>query len=131
MSYPEKWLHATIEKAAECRAYPSYVPRTAEVPFVYFSRTGTEREHDMEGNPGVPVATFDVSVFADTYLRTKEIADRIRRGVDNFSGEAAGVTITQTRISDERDGEPVFFTGEDVPIYTVELTLDIRFREVV
>lgn len=124
---PEAWLHKILESAAECKAYPAYVPRTAEVPFVYFSRTATEREHAMDGDVCLPVATIQVVIFADTYLQTKSLATRIRAGVDNFSGDAGEITIHQARVVDERDSDPEFFVGEDVPTYSVEMTLDIRF----
>lgn len=129
MARLERWFHAAIEAAAECKAYPAYVPREATVPFVHFARSSTEREHDMMGNIAAPVATLDVAAFAETYLGAKQLAERIRLAVDNFSGAVDGLTIEQTRLIAERDGEPVFVTGEDVPTYVAELTFDVRYIE--
>lgn len=129
MPHPEQWLHATIEKAAECRAYPVFVPRDVELPFVYFSRRSTDREHHTVGPAGVPVAQFEITCYAPQYLQAKDLATAVRLAVDNFSGDAAGVTILQTRVTDESDGEPEFFTGEDVPTYSATLSLELRYSE--
>lgn len=125
----EAWFHRAIESAAGCKAYPAYVPKDAVVPFVYFIRSSTEREHDLIGPCGLPVATFSVAVFAGTYLQAKKIADMIRRAVDNFSGAAGDFTVHQTRLTGEADGSPEFFSGEDVPTYNVEMAFDVRFEE--
>lgn len=129
MSRPEIWLHKAIETGAGCMAYPAYVPRSAEVPFVFFRRSATERERHLDGNAAVPVATFEIILYEKTYKAAKDRADAMRLGVDNFSGTVQGCVITSTAVSAEQDGEPEFFTGEDVPTYSVEMTLDIRFRE--
>ena len=129
MAFPEAWLHKTIESAGGCKAYPAYVPRNAEIPFVLFTRQSTERERHLIDQAAVPVAILAVSVYGQTYLGTKQLADRIRLAVDNFSGVADAVTIEHAYLTDEADGSPEFFEGEDVPTYSVEMAFEIRFRE--
>jgi len=130
MAFPEAWLSTAIEAAAGCRAYPAYVPREAPLPFVAFSRQSTQRERYMVDNAACPVATFSVVAFAAKYLQAKELADRIRRGVDNFSGVGEGVIITMCHLTEEIDGEPSFEAGSDTPAaYSVEMTFEIRYTE--
>ena len=129
MSNPEAWLHSAIENGTGLRAYPAYVPRSAEVPFAFFRRSGTERERHLTGNAAVPVAMFEIVMFAKTYKAAKDLAIRCRLAVDNFSGAVGDATIESTWLSNEQDGEPEFFTGEDVPTYSVEMTLEVRYRE--
>ena len=129
MAFPEQWLHASIEAATGLRAWPADVPEGERPPFVVFARTATERERYLPYPSGSPVATFEVLVFAESYLEGKHIADRIRRECDNFTGEFDGVTIQEASLSDERDGEPVEFGGEGKPTYSVEMTFLIRFAE--
>lgn len=126
---PEAWLHSAIESGCGCKAYPAYVPRSAEVPFAFFRRSATERERHLDGNAAVPVATFDILLYAPTYAAAKDLSVKARMAVDNFSGVVGVVNITSTWVTAEQDGEPEFFTGEDVPTYSVEMTLDVRFRE--
>ena len=87
------------------------------------------RERHLIDQAAVPVGTFSVAVYGTTYLGTKQLADRIRLAVDNFSGVADGVTIERAYLTEEADGSPEFFEGEDVPTYSVEMTFEIRFRE--
>lgn len=129
MAFPEAWLHKTIETAAGCKAYPAYVPRTADIPFVLFNRTSTQRERYLGDQAALPVATFSVVAYATTYLGAKQLANRIRLAVDNFSGVSDGVTIERAYLTEEADGGPEFFEGEDVPTYSVESTYEIRFHE--
>jgi hypothetical protein len=130
MAFPESWLFGAIEMASGCRAYPAYVPRSASLPFVAFSRTQTLRERWFEDNAACPLATFTVEVYAARYMDAKMLADKVRLGLDNFTGTASGVTITSTHLTDEADAEPSFESGSDTPTaYSVQMTFDIRFNE--
>jgi len=125
MASPEAWIRATIETAAGCSAYPQIVPESAAVPFVAYARAATTRER-----PGVqPQGTFSVEIYADTYSQVKTIADSVRAALFNFNGTASGATITSVLLADERDGEPVFFNGQDKPTYVVEHSYLIRWSE--
>ena len=78
---------------------------------------------------GVPLATFAVVVFADKYIDAKELANKARMGVDNFTGDGGGVTILHAYLTAEADGDVQYFQGEDIPTYSVAQTYDVRFRE--
>ena len=106
-----------------------FVPKTATVPFVQFSRRSTTREQTFVNSGGVPAAEFVVNVYADGYLEVKTLADKVRRGLEYFAGDAAGVTIGAVSLVDESDGDPEFFSGEDVPTYLVSLVFLVRFTE--
>ena len=130
MASPEAWIRATIETAAGCAAYPQIVPESAAIPFVVYSRAGTARE--FMGVPGVtisPTGTFPLEIYADTYFEAKTISDSVRAALSNFNGTANGARITSVLLVDERDGEPVFFNGQDKPTYVVEHSYQIRWSE--
>jgi hypothetical protein len=127
--FPEAWVSQQIEKVAGCRAYPVFVPKTAAVPFVQFSRRSTTRENSLVDSGGFPAAEFTVNVYADGYLEVKTLAYKIRRGLEYFAGDSAGVTIGSVSLMDEADGEPEFFSGEDTPTYLVSLVFLVRFTE--
>jgi hypothetical protein len=129
VAYPETWLRAAIEDATGCRTFPVQAAEAAATPFVVYQRTGTERERSTMANPGVPVATFSIVVYADTYTGAKELAERVRLAVDDFQGEEGGVRIERATLTDEADGDVVDFAGEGKPTYSVVLTFEVRFRE--
>jgi hypothetical protein len=130
MASPEAWIRSSIEAAAGCLAYPQIVPESAAVPFVVYSRSGTVRE--TLGVAGVnipPTGSFAVEIYADTYSQVKTIADSVRAALSNFNGTANGATITSVLLVEERDGEPVFFNGQDKPTYVVDHSYQIRWSE--
>jgi hypothetical protein len=111
-------------------AYPQVVPESAAVPFVVYARASTTRE--SLGVPGVafpPTGSFTVEIYADTYSQVKTLADQVRGALNNFNGTANGATITSVLLNDERDGDPIFFNGQDKPTYMVEHSYQIRWSE--
>jgi hypothetical protein len=129
MASPEAWLRGAIEDAANCNAYPVGIPEGATPPYVSYSREGTERVRDLEGGAGAPVGEFLISVFADSYLDAKAAADLIRAGLVNFNGTEEDCTIDDVRLNDEKDGDPIYMDGRDVPTYVVEQTYSIFWQE--
>jgi len=130
MASPEAWMRSAIEMATSCSAYPQVVPESAAVPFVVYARVGTTRE--SLGVPGVtfpPTGNFTVEIYADTYSQVKTLADQVRVALNNFNGTANGATITSVLLNDERDGDPIFFNGQDKPTYMVEHSYQIRWSE--
>jgi hypothetical protein len=128
MASPEAWLRGAIEDAAECNAYPVQIPEGAAPPFVRYAREGTERVRGLDGS-GSPVGEFLIEIYADSYLQTKTLADAVRAALVNFNGEAEGCTIDDVRLSDEKDGDPIYMDGRDVPTYMVEQTYSIFWQE--
>jgi hypothetical protein len=129
MSHPEQWLRVALEDAARCRVFPVMAPENSLPPFVIYQRNGTVRERVTVDRCRVPVATFSVWIHTETYLEGKRLADEIRLGLDNFKGEAGGVTIQRAFLADEMDGEPVDFAGEGKPTYTVQMLFEVRYLE--
>lgn len=132
MAIPEAWLKSAIEAAAECEAYPQIAPEGAAVPFAVYGRESTVIEPFLYGVDPVadkPVAQFVVEVYASTYSQAKQLALSIRQAAHNFNGTANGVTIRHSYLTDERDGDPVFFDGQDRPTFTVQLSFSIRWEE--
>jgi len=130
--FPEAWLWKTIETAAGCRAYPANVPReNVPLPYVVFTRERTVRDRHLMGNGGVPVASIAVVCVAAKYLDAKSLANTIRRAVDSKRDQAidGGGYIESVALVDEADGEPVMFSGDDAPLYSVVLSFDVRFTE--
>ena len=129
MPYPQEWLCGAIESSAGCRAYPASVPEVEGIPYVTYEHASTLYDRSMDGDANVATATYQVVIYAESYLAVQELARRVQRGVDNFAGSVAGVTIDHCHIEDERDGTPIDFAGEGKPTYAKEQTYVIRFHE--
>lgn len=135
MAVPQKWFFAALEAAAGCSAYPLGVPEGVATPFVIYGRSATTRElilaDTLTAEPLTdalpPAGTFQVQVYADGYLAAWAIADAIRAALHKFAGTVDDVTIDSCLLSEEADGDPVFFDGRDLPTYVVEQTYAVRW----
>jgi hypothetical protein len=130
--FPEQWTKKAIETATGCQAYPLIAPEAAALPYVVYGRISTDRGTNMAVNANIvfdPSAQFQVEIYAATYFSAKTLADQVRQAAHNFTGTAYGVTIRSSLLVDERDGEPVFFDGQDKPTFSVEQTYQIRWEE--
>lgn len=131
MAFPEQWTKSAVESSSGCQAYPLIAPEAAALPYVIYGRTSTDRSTNMSNVNIVfdPSAQFQVEIYAATYFAAKTLADQVRKAMHNFTGTAYGVTIRSSLLVEERDGEPVFFDGQDKPTFSVEQTYQIRWEE--
>jgi len=143
MSAPHVWLKAAIEAAyAGLTAWP--VENTAGIgnagydpPYVIYRRESTSQEillGDAIGSgPALdqfpPLATFSISVFAPSYVTAWAIADAITASIHKFRDLEDDETIEAAYVLDRADGDVTILEGSEQPTYTVELSVEIRFRE--
>jgi hypothetical protein len=129
VAYPEKWLRSKLDEATTAGIHPILAPQNAPFPLVVYRRTGTRRERDMIGNVGRPIATFSVSVVAETYSEAKDIAESVRLKIDNFTGNYSGLTIVFTSLVSEADNMERPAEGQAKPLYRVDQVYEVRFYE--
>lgn len=132
MPFPEQWMKAAIEAAAGCSAFPLRAPEAQALPYVIYGRLATARESIMAGSVPVnvsPAGDFAVEIYAATYSAAKTLADLVRLGLHNFTGTAHGVTIRSCLLTEERDGDPIDFDGQDKPTFVVEHLYQVRWSE--
>jgi hypothetical protein len=137
MSAPHVWLKEAIEGATSLQAWPVGMTGEGGPPFVIYAREATAREQllddtlDATPEPQAtpPVARFAVAIYADDYVAAWDVAGQITGAIHLYAGEAEGTTIEQCLVLDERDGQPDYLDGRDVPTYTVELSVEVRWVE--
>lgn len=136
MSAPHVWLREQIEAATDVTAWPVEMTGSEVPPYVVFTRDGTARDLVLPDTleaypePGAmpPVATFNVAIYADSYVQAWEIADDITAAVHKVSAEASGLTIHECLVVDEKDGMADYLDGRESPTFTVEQTITIRWE---
>jgi hypothetical protein len=129
MPAPETWLRNAITQATTAGVHPVLAPQNAPFPLVVYRRSATRRERGLTGNFGVPVATFSVSIVAQSYSEVKDIADAVRLKADNFTGEFSGVKIITTALASESDNMERPPDGQAKPLYRVDQVYEVRFQE--
>lgn len=136
MSAPHVWLREQIEAATGVDAFPVEVTGTNLPPYVVYVRDQTTREmvlpDTLEPVPDAglmpPVATFTLTIYADSYVQAWEIAGQITAAVHKVSADDSGLTIHESVVLDEKDGMAGYLEGRDSPTYTVEQTVQIRWE---
>ena len=129
-SYPEIWLKDAIQNAAGIAAHPVMAPEDAVMPFAIYQRKATERPlalNPLTGN--TPTVTMDVMIVSRSYMQGKDIAEALRFGLCDFTGNASGVIITSVALVQQADGDAIERDGETIPDYIQDLTFEIRYRE--
>lgn len=132
MAIPEIWLKSAIESASGSDAFPQIAPEGAPLPYVVYGRESTTIDPALYGGqpvPRKPLGQFRLEVYAATYTQAKAVADDVRQAIHDFNGTAGGVTILHSYLIDEKDGDPVFFDGQDRPTFVVEQTYTVRWQE--
>ena len=136
MSAPHVWLRERIEDATGYNAWPVEMTGSDVPPYVVYVREQTAREMvlpdamDEVYEPAVlpPVASFLVTIYADSYVQAWEIAGQIVEAVHKVSADESGLTIHESIVSDERDGMAGYLEGRESPTYTVEQSITIRWE---
>lgn len=136
MSAPHVWLRERIEDATGVNAFPVEVTGSNVPPYVVYVRDQTTREQVLPEALGStppeaympPVATFTLTIYADSYVQAWEIAGDISGDLHNVSEEASGLTIHECLVADEKDGMAGYLEGRESPTYTVEQTITIRWE---
>ena len=105
------------------RIFPVHVAQDAELPAIMVTIT------DMDTNPtktavsADDVLDLDVTVYSRTAKQAFDIADLVRRSLDNFSGTMGGTTVQSLRFESLNMNH---FAGDDVYICGSDYTAHIR-----
>ena len=130
----ETFIAESIESACpDVSVYPVFAPEYQKLPFVVYQRTNTVRDRHTMQQCLDPVASFSVMVYSKTYTDGRDISNKIRLAIDNFTGKYGtsdnNVQIAYCYLMEESDGDPVEFEGESKPAYTTDITYAIKYRE--
>lgn len=87
-----------VDANGTTRAYWILAPQGAAIPFLVWSRVGTNDAYTMKGRIGLRSGLFQVVCYASTYLASRAIAATVRRRLQNFQGTLpdADATVVQS-----------------------------------
>jgi len=127
MSRPEFFIRDRVGGVVP--TYPLMAPEGVRPPYALYARSSTTRDRTLQAQAYVPESDFSVEIYAPTYAAVKDLADDVRRAVDNFTGTWDGCEIMRCYLTEEADGAAIEYDGETKPSYVVEMTFSIRYRE--
>lgn len=91
--------------------------REAEFPYVVFSYTVSKGDETKDGD--MDVCTTTVTVYSKDGEESLELADAVRKALENSTGEYAEFSVVDTAFENYRG-------GLDVDVYERELTFNIK-----
>lgn len=112
------------------RVYPVIAPADADLPFVTWRRTSIQRQHSLSGPIGVPMVMLTVDLFATTYEGVRELADAARVSLDGWGGTFQNTVVSNVSLENESDGFVQLAGGDVPPVYTVQMTFGILWKEI-
>ena len=113
------------------RIYPMrYVgPSPVQLPLIIWRRARILREQTLGSPMGVPRATVEFYLYAESYSAVRNLADKCRARLDGYGGTFHNTHVEQASLEDESD-DLVTLEGAETSLYSVLQTYDIRWQEI-
>lgn len=109
------------------RIYASQSPQGGALPAVVYSRDNNSRNGfiGLDNTAAFSRATYSLSALAETFLESRNLARAIRRNLEYKKT----TDIRLTRVTDESDTIESPPSGEQLPVYRTDLTVEITHIE--
>lgn len=102
-------------------------PPSTTAPFAVYSRKATKPEfHFMGDIPQAVLVIFSFTVFDKTYAGAKELSSVIKNTTPYIVGFSDGADILRVAVTAESDTLVTSDSGELIPFYGIELTIELR-----
>ena len=92
-----------IAQLAGSRIYPLLIPQEAALPAIAYQLISTTRGMAHDGPTGLASATMQLSIQAESYDGTKDLAEALRLALHGYSGPMGSVEIELCRLDMELD----------------------------
>lgn len=86
---------STINNIINNKLYPIIIPENVENPVVVYERTGNK---DYNKDSSLPTATIELTILADSYAESLNIASAIDNLLDGYSGTVNDTLIRNCRL---------------------------------
>lgn len=105
------------------RIYSSQSPQGGALPVLVYSREGNSRSDfvSLDNTAAFSKATYTISVMADTFQESRNLARAVRRALEYKTT----VDIRLARVTDEADLVENPVSGEQMPVYRTDLTVEV------
>lgn len=109
--------------------FAQIVPKNKRAPFISFQRVAGLKFRDINGPSGLAQTTFQIDIFSDSYLESKQLTDSVRLILDGYRGTVtigpdsiriAGVSMQAERDFIEKDVDPKLYRASVDYLFTFE-----------
>ena len=104
-------------------------PQGAALPHIVLTVTGGQHNPTLDGfSDGLLFIDFDIDCKAARSVEAEDLADTVRRFIDDYSGPAGDETIGAVLIQDQVDDYEPPTDNSDVGIHDVTLDVQIQYK---
>lgn len=122
---------STITDEVGTRIYPHPAPNDADYPFITYSVTSENTQHDMTGASGLANVQVQLDAWAETVADRSDASEAIRNALDGFTGNMGTENLnirtcflvdrsTLQESDPEGRQQPIFRASMDFTIWHVE-----------
>lgn len=115
------------------RIKPSAAPQRLARPNIVYERYNLTTTVTNTGVVRQPVASLQVTAYADSYSEARTLANAVRKALDNYRGQvtdSAGTTWgLVVRLDGDRDLPIARTPGNTVEVYGVALQFKVRWKD--
>lgn len=118
MLFIDQAIVSLLSSVASGDVFANLAPEDQRAPFVTFQRVVGNKFRDINGPSGLAQTTFQIDVYSDSYLESKQLASAIRLILDGYKGTVtiggdsvriAGVSMQTERDFVEDDTDPKLY----------------------
>lgn len=113
--YTHLTTHAGLTALVGDRVYPLALPGGVTLPAVTYQRISGPRERSHDGRR-LAHPRYQVTVWAETYLAARAVAEQVRLALDGFVGQLGGTVQATALLEDDRELRDPQTTWVQVPI---------------
>lgn len=106
------------------RLYPWLLPQKCQLPAVVYSFVSAERTPALQKDTGFVKQTLQFSCHAKSYAAVVALVDVLRRALQDYSGDMAGLTIGAVLIVSETSAYE-----SDTESYLAHIEFEFHFNE--
>jgi len=109
------------------RIYASQSPQGGQLPAIVYTRENNNRNQfiGLDSSAAYARATYSLSALAETFLESRNLARAIRRNLEYKKTSE----VRLVRVTDESDVIENPASGDQMPVYRTDLTLEITHVE--
>lgn len=117
----------TITDEVSTRSYPHPAPNDAVYPFVTYTVTSEDQQHDMSGASGLARVNVQLDAWAKTIADRVAVSEALRNALDGFTGDmgAENLNIRSCFLSDRSTLQETDPEGRAQPIYRASMDFSI------
>lgn len=120
---------APVLAVVSTKIWPMIAPQGSAMPYIVYSRIGTDHIEVLAGSAGLARATFQIDCWSDSFDTVRDLANKVRIALQGVQGTHASVVIDGINMTSEVDDYEEPENKNEPGTYGVKMDFGIWFVE--